>query len=141
MVWIGLISYPLYLWHWPLLVFGAIIKFGPLTLLERELDTARERAAGLGDLSVCRETVPFRPPEPAQDVQPRRRHGDGRGRRRAPSFGGAASTSGLPPEIRAMASVPTREAQAGGFMNACSISAMKRRLPIVASSAIGARWS
>jgi hypothetical protein len=36
-VWIGLISYPLYLWHWPLLVFFAIIKFGPLTLLERGL--------------------------------------------------------------------------------------------------------
>lgn len=25
-VWIGLISYPLYLWHWPLLSFGRIIK-------------------------------------------------------------------------------------------------------------------
>ena len=37
MVWIGLISYPLYLWHWPLLVFAGIIKFGPLTLLERQL--------------------------------------------------------------------------------------------------------
>ena len=37
MVWIGLISYPLYLWHWPLLVFGEAIKFQPLTLLEREL--------------------------------------------------------------------------------------------------------
>jgi peptidoglycan/LPS O-acetylase OafA/YrhL len=37
MVFIGLISYPLYLWHWPLLVFFAIIKFEPLTLLEREL--------------------------------------------------------------------------------------------------------
>ncbi|HEX9470732.1 MAG TPA: acyltransferase family protein, partial [Bradyrhizobium sp.] len=36
-VWIGLISYPFYLWHWPLLVFFAIIKFEPLTLLEREL--------------------------------------------------------------------------------------------------------
>ena len=37
LVWIGLISYPLYLWHWPLLVFFAIIKFAPLTLPEREL--------------------------------------------------------------------------------------------------------
>ncbi len=37
MVWIGLISYPLYLWHWPLLVFFALIKFAPLTLLERGL--------------------------------------------------------------------------------------------------------
>src|SRR5258708_23552275 len=36
-VWIGLISYPFYFWPWPLLVFFAIIKFEPLTLLEREL--------------------------------------------------------------------------------------------------------
>jgi len=37
MVWVGLISYPLYLWHWPLLVFFAMIKFNPLTTLERGL--------------------------------------------------------------------------------------------------------
>jgi peptidoglycan/LPS O-acetylase OafA/YrhL len=33
MVWFGLISYPLYLWHWPLISFGQIITSGKLTAL------------------------------------------------------------------------------------------------------------
>ncbi|WP_342740847.1 acyltransferase family protein [Bradyrhizobium sp. B117] len=37
MVWVGLISYPHYLWHWPLLVFAAMIKTAALTDIERGL--------------------------------------------------------------------------------------------------------
>jgi len=33
MVWLGLISFPLYLWHWPLLSFGHILKGDELTTL------------------------------------------------------------------------------------------------------------
>jgi peptidoglycan/LPS O-acetylase OafA/YrhL len=40
LVFVGLISYPLYLWHWPLLVFSEAFKFAPLTPLERGLAIA-----------------------------------------------------------------------------------------------------
>lgn len=34
-VWIGLISYPLYLWHWPLIVFQKIIMGHSMGVLGR----------------------------------------------------------------------------------------------------------
>ncbi len=34
LVWIGLISYPLYLWHWPILVFSKLVKGYVLTAAE-----------------------------------------------------------------------------------------------------------
>jgi peptidoglycan/LPS O-acetylase OafA/YrhL len=35
MVWVGLVSYPLYLWHWPVLVFAQMGKGAALTPLDR----------------------------------------------------------------------------------------------------------
>ncbi|MGZ5873250.1 MAG: acyltransferase family protein [Bradyrhizobium sp.] len=55
---IGLISYPLYLWHWPLLVFFGIIKFAPLTLLDRGLVVALSFA--LAWLTYRFIEIPFR---------------------------------------------------------------------------------
>ena len=34
-VWVGLISYPLYLWHWPLLAFPKVISSGMASVFER----------------------------------------------------------------------------------------------------------
>jgi peptidoglycan/LPS O-acetylase OafA/YrhL len=64
MVWIGLVSYPMYLWHWPLLVFFTIIKFGPLTLLEREL--VLQASLLLAALTYLFVEKPFRSHRPSQ---------------------------------------------------------------------------
>jgi peptidoglycan/LPS O-acetylase OafA/YrhL len=130
MVWIGLISYPLYLWHWPLLVFGGIIKFGPLTLPERELILL---ASGLLAWATYRFVeIPFRFGRPSR----RKMFGLGAGMAMIALAGfavvwGRGFDSRLPPEIRAMASVRTESfkwrfgeclldlAKQTGFADAC----------------------
>jgi peptidoglycan/LPS O-acetylase OafA/YrhL len=109
-VFVGLISYPLYLWHWPLLVFFAIIKFAPLTLLESGLIVALSIALAWATYRLVEVPIRFGRPSRARItalcsamvliavtgavvVQ----------------NGGFAFR--LPPEIRAMAQVPTQVAR------------------------------
>jgi len=106
MVWIGLISYPLYLWHWPLLVFAGIIKFGPLTLLERQLILLASMLLAWATYRFVE--IPFRFGLPSR----RKMYSLGAGMAMV-AVAGAAVVWGrgfdvrLPPEIRAMASVQT----------------------------------
>ena len=107
---IGLISYPLYLWHWPLLVMAAIIKFAPLTLLETALVLLLSGLLAWGTYWFIERPFRFGRPLPVKAV----------------SLAGAMAVvalagvvvlgSGgfdfrLPPEIRAMADVPEQSAQ------------------------------
>ena len=106
LVWIGLISYPLYLWHWPLLVFGGIIKFGPLTLPERELILLA--SALLAWATYRFVEIPFRFGLPSR----RKMFSLGAGMAMVAIAGfaviwGRGFDFRLPPEIRAMASVQT----------------------------------
>ena len=63
-VWIGLISYPLYLWHWPLLVFGAANKLQPLTLLERELALLFSMVLAWATYACVEKPIRFGRPSP-----------------------------------------------------------------------------
>jgi peptidoglycan/LPS O-acetylase OafA/YrhL len=105
-VWIGLISYPLYLWHWPLLVFGAAIKFGPLTLVEREMILLASVLLAWATYRFIER--PFRFGRPSRSKM----FGLGAGMAMM-AAAGIAVVSGrgfdfrLPPEIRAMANVQT----------------------------------
>ena len=106
LVWIGLISYPLYLWHWPLLVFGEIIKFRPLTLLERDLILLASTLLAWATYRFVE--IPFRFGLPSR----RKMFGLGAGMAMIAVAGiaviwGRGFDFRLPPEIRAMASVPT----------------------------------
>ena len=110
LVWIGLISYPLYLWHWPLLVFFAIIKFAPLTLLER---------GGIVGLSFLLAWLTYRFIEiPFRFGRPTslRTVGLGAAMVLVAAAGGVIVEGRgfdfrLPSEIRGMAEVPTQAAQ------------------------------
>jgi peptidoglycan/LPS O-acetylase OafA/YrhL len=110
MVFFGLISYPLYLWHWPLLVFFSIIKFAALTLLERGL---------IVGLSIALAWVTYRFIEiPIRFGAPSRSKIAGLCAAMAvlAVAGGVVVQNGgfdirLPVEIRAMAHVPTQAAK------------------------------
>jgi peptidoglycan/LPS O-acetylase OafA/YrhL len=110
MVGIGLISYPLYLWHWPLLVLLAIIKFGPLTDIQRELVV-------LASVGLAFATYRF--------IEKPLRFGSGKTFKAASlaaamtvvAIAGLVVVQGrgfdlrLPPEIRAMSHVPVQTAK------------------------------
>ena len=128
LVWIGLISYPLYLWHWPLLVFGGIIKFGPLTLLERELILLASVLLAWATYRFVE--IPFRFGLPSR----RKMFSLGAGMAMVAVAGiaviwGRGFDFRLPPEIRAMASVPTRELQVAVSRMPARSQPAKRRLP------------
>jgi peptidoglycan/LPS O-acetylase OafA/YrhL len=110
LVQIGLISYPIYLWHWPLLVFFAIIKFAPLTLLERALIVGLSFA--LAWLTYRFVESPFRFGRPSQFKVLSLVSG-----MVLVAAAGAVVVEGrgfdlrLPPAIREMVNVPTQASQ------------------------------
>jgi peptidoglycan/LPS O-acetylase OafA/YrhL len=110
MVWIGLISYPLYLWHWPLLVFLALIKFAPLTLLERGLIVGLSIALAWATYRFVEIPFRFGRPSPAKLL------GLGGGMALIALAGAVVVENGgfdfrLPDEIRGMTQVTTQSSQ------------------------------
>jgi peptidoglycan/LPS O-acetylase OafA/YrhL len=110
MVWVGLISYPLYLWHWPLLVFCGIIKFAPLTLLERGLVVGLSFALAWATYRFIE--IPFRFGRPSPLKIPSLCSG-----MVVIAVAGGVVVKGrgfdfrLPPEIRELAHVPTQSSK------------------------------
>ncbi len=110
MIFFGQISYPLYLWHWPLLVFFAIIKFAPLTTLERPLVIGLSILLAWATYRFVETPIRFGRPSSAKVAS--------LGTAMAlVALGGmiVVSQNGfdfrLPAEIRAMAQVPTQAAK------------------------------
>jgi peptidoglycan/LPS O-acetylase OafA/YrhL len=109
-VWIGLISYPLYLWHWPLLVLFAAIKFGPLSDIEREGALLLSVLLAWGTYWFIERPFRFGKPVPLKAASLA-------GAMVLVAIAGIVVVQGkgfafrLPPEIRAMADVPEQTAQ------------------------------
>jgi peptidoglycan/LPS O-acetylase OafA/YrhL len=110
MVWFGLISYPLYLWHWPLLVFFTMIKFNKLTSIERPLVVGLSIALAWATYRYIEVPIRFGRPTRVRTL------GACAGMVLV-ALAGAIVVRGdgfdfrMPAEIRAMASVPTQAAK------------------------------
>ncbi|MBV8925622.1 MAG: acyltransferase [Bradyrhizobium sp.] len=109
-VWIGLISYPLYLWHWPLLVLFAAVKFGALTDIQREAILFASALLAFATYWFIERPFRFGKPLPLKTAS----------LATAMALVAIAGlvvvedkgfASRLPPEIRAMADVPEQTAQ------------------------------
>lgn len=59
-VWIGLISYPLYLWHWPILSFLRVIEYGKPSAIEKILAVAAAVAASYLTYVLIEKPVRFK---------------------------------------------------------------------------------
>jgi peptidoglycan/LPS O-acetylase OafA/YrhL len=110
MVWFGLISYPLYLWHWPLRVFFTAIKFNELTLIECWLTIGLSILVAWATYRFIEIPIRFGRPNPAKALSLC-------GGMVAVAIAGAVVVENagfdfrLPAEIRAMASVTTQAGQ------------------------------
>jgi len=107
---VGLISYPLYLWHWPLLVMFTVIRFEHMTSIQTELTLLLSAVLAWGTYQFIEKPFRFGRPIPFK----------------AASLAGAMAVVAVagvivlrnggfdfrvPPEIRALASVTTQAGQ------------------------------
>jgi peptidoglycan/LPS O-acetylase OafA/YrhL len=60
MVWVGLVSYPLYLWHWPLIAFQNILDVGPTPVGMRVAALALSFVLAAGTYYVIERPIRFR---------------------------------------------------------------------------------
>jgi len=61
LVWIGLISYPLYLWHWPILSFASIVEMGTPPTTTRVVAVLASFALALATYLLIEKPIRFGP--------------------------------------------------------------------------------